>query len=252
MSPRPHDGPAEEGLSSSLLPIVQDEEQVDRLRSVLSSFCHRCRNSLNGIKLSLYLFRRESCGGLPDRWAEIETIYQQVEQLFERLQTIYRPIPITMVRRPVDELIRQHEPRWRSRLGTRGIHLRIDLGESEVIGDFDPAQLGVGLDALASWMAEVGSRGARARVSLAVRDDSIEIAWELSPPHSGPIPMGHPDPVIQSSRELSTHRLDSLALPLVARIVAEHGGLLECERGANLRVLLSWPRYRAGDRNGVA
>ena len=252
MSPRPHDGPAEEGLSSSLLPIVQKEEQVARLRAVLSSFCHRCRNSLNGIKLSLYLFRREARRGLPDRWAEIEAIYQQVEHLFECLQTIYRPMTITMVRLPLDELIRQHEPRWRSQLAARGIDLQIALAEPEVIGDFDPAHLGIGLDAVASWMAEACHPEGRARVSLALRDGTIEIRWELSPPPGDPMPAEHGGPSRQSICEMPTPRIDSLVLPLVARILAEHGGCLERERGVNLVVLLRWPQYRAGDRDGVA
>ena len=60
MSPQPHDGPAEEGLSSF------DSLRRSRIRrgsttsgEMLSSFNHRCRNSLNGIKMSLYLFKRE-------------------------------------------------------------------------------------------------------------------------------------------------------------------------------------------------
>ena len=32
MSPQPHEGPAEEGLSSSFLRIVHDPEQVEGLR----------------------------------------------------------------------------------------------------------------------------------------------------------------------------------------------------------------------------
>src|SRR4051794_39610109 len=90
MSPRPHEGPAEEGLSSSLLQIVHDPERVDRLRDSLRGFCHQSRNSLNGIKMSLYLFRREARGALPECWDEVETIYQDVVSLFDRLQTIYR------------------------------------------------------------------------------------------------------------------------------------------------------------------
>src|SRR5262249_50972723 len=94
MSARPHEGPAEEGLSSSLLQIVHDPERVDRLRTALSVFCHRCRNSLNGIKMSLYLFRREARGAVPDSCVDLEAIYQQIVNLFDHLQSIYRPMAI--------------------------------------------------------------------------------------------------------------------------------------------------------------
>src|SRR5262249_5336394 len=114
MSPRPHEGPAEEGLSSSLLQIVHEPERVDRLRTVLSGFCHRCRNSLNGMKMSLYLFRREACGVVPDSWRDIEAIYQQMEHLFDHLQTIYRPMTVTTMRSPLDHLIHHHAPKWRT------------------------------------------------------------------------------------------------------------------------------------------
>src|SRR5262245_55838204 len=107
MSPRPHEGPAEDGLSSSLLGIVHDPDQLARLRGAMSDFCHRCRNSLNGIKMSLYLFRREAMGAAPDCWGEIESTYQQLEHFFDHLQAIYRPLTIAMVRAPLDELIRQ-------------------------------------------------------------------------------------------------------------------------------------------------
>src|SRR5262249_40016880 len=145
MSPRPHEGPAEEGLSSSLLPIVHEAERVERLRTVLSGFCQRCRNSLNGIKLRLYLFRREARGAVPGSWGEIEAIYQQVEHLFDHLQTIYRPMTITMVRWPLGELIHHHVSKWRARFESRGLALQLHPPESEVTGDFDPGQLGVGL-----------------------------------------------------------------------------------------------------------
>ena len=169
MSPQPHEGPAEEGLSSSFLRIVHDPEQVEGLRTVLSGFCHRCRNSLNGIKMSLYLFRREARGAVPDCWGELETLYHDIEHLFEHLQTIYRPMPITMVRSPLDDLIDHHVPKWRSWFESRGRTLQLDRPEREVPADFDPAQLGAGLDALAAWRAEAGEARALTRVTLGGR-----------------------------------------------------------------------------------
>ena len=53
--------------------------------------------------MSLYLFRREARGDVPDCWDEIEAIYQQVEHLFDHLQSIYRPMALTMVRSPLGD-----------------------------------------------------------------------------------------------------------------------------------------------------
>ena len=61
---------------------------------MLSSFNHRCRNSLNGIKMSLYLFKREVGGPMPGELGELERSYQQLEVLFDRLQMIYRPLSL--------------------------------------------------------------------------------------------------------------------------------------------------------------
>ena len=50
---------------ASILRLVDDPERVECLRKMLSSFNHQCRNSLNGIKMSLYLFKREAGGPMP-------------------------------------------------------------------------------------------------------------------------------------------------------------------------------------------
>ncbi len=252
MSPRPHEGTAEEGLSSSLLQVVYEPERLDCLRSILSAFCHRCRNSLNGIKLSLYLFRREARGAVPDCWGELEAIYHQVEHLFERVQTIYRPMGVTVVRSPLDELIGHHVPKWRSWYESRGRALELDPPEAEVRGDFDPAQLGVGLDALATWRAECADAGRRTRIGWAVRDGWIEVRWE----ESGPRGVGEP---IESAGDIgaaglgrSSRRVDALALPLLARIVAAHGGRLCRDARSDFGVTLRWPLSQPATHDDVA
>ena len=65
MSPQPQEGLAEDELSCSILRLVDDPERIETLRQMLRSFNHQCRNSLNGIKMSLYLFKREAGGPMP-------------------------------------------------------------------------------------------------------------------------------------------------------------------------------------------
>jgi hypothetical protein len=246
MSPRPHDGPAEEGLSSSFLGIVQDPAQVEGLRTLLSGFCHRCRNSLNGIKMSLYLFRRESRGALPDCWGEVETIYHDVEHLFDHLQTIYRPLSIAMVRSALDDLIDQHAPKWRSWFESRGRSIQLDRPEGEVRANFDPAQLGAGLDALAEWRAVAGDRASRARIAWRARDGAIEVFWDEIPGQDARSTVEAADGAAWGRDASSSRRVDALALPVLARIVAAHGGCVERVHEPGFHVHLRWPQFERG------
>ncbi len=223
---------------------------VATLRANLSGFCHRCRNSLNGIKLSLYLFRREARGGVPAYWGELEATYQQVEGLFDALQAIYRPIPIARVRLDLEDLMAEHLPRWRSWFESRGLAIRLDAPDEPVLGDVDPVQFGAGFDALARWRAESGSPGSLARLGWSACDGTIEVCWEesaaVSPESVEP---GNPGP--DGDRWPAGRPVDALALPLLARVVAEHGGRLQVDRapgpGVRVRVRVRWPQFQPAD-----
>ncbi len=246
MSPRPHDGPADEGLSAALLRLVQDRRKVDALRSQLSGFCHRCRNSLNGIKLSLYLFRREARGGIPASWPELEATYQQIEGLFDSLQAIYRPMAIARVRLDVESLMADHLPKWRSWFESRGLSIRLEGPEEPVPGDLDPVQLGAGLDALARWRAEAGSPGTVARVCWAACDGAIEVSWDESASgSSGAVARESAGP--GGDWQPAGRSVDALALPILARVVAEHGGRLQIGRVRGLSIRARWPQFEPAD-----
>jgi hypothetical protein len=75
MHASPQEGPREEDLSVVLLRLVLDEVDAERLRGMLSGFLHRCRNLLSGMKMSIYLVRREAAGPLPERLAEVEETF---------------------------------------------------------------------------------------------------------------------------------------------------------------------------------
>jgi len=75
--------------------------------------------------MSLYLSKRELKGPIPAGWLELERNYQEIELLFERLQWIYRPLCVSMVRSPLGQFVEERLPAWRSLLGLTGETLQV-------------------------------------------------------------------------------------------------------------------------------
>ena len=178
MSPQPHEGPAEQGPSSSTLGLEDDPEGLDHLRQMLGRFNHRCRNSLNGIKMGLYLFKREGEGPMHRCWIELAQIYEEIERMFDRLQVIYRPLSVTMVRSPLGLLVTERLPSWRSSFSRKGRTLDIDRPNQDDSGDFDPMYLGLGLDAFIAWRAEAGHPKWQSCLSWRIADGCFEVSWD--------------------------------------------------------------------------
>src|SRR4051812_42375409 len=162
MCPLPRESSVEQGLSGSLFRIVQDERQTEQLRQGLSAFSHRCRNLLSGMKMSLHFVRRGSDRPLSARWTEVEQTYATIEQLFDRLQSIYRPMKLTLVRACFASLIEDRRQVWCQWLGVGGATLVVSPPDEDVACEFDPMQLSMGLDALVCWRGSILSDGDKA------------------------------------------------------------------------------------------
>jgi hypothetical protein len=243
MSPQPHDGPAEGGVSTSLLRTVNDPQRIESLRHVLSNFNHRCRNSLNGIKMSFYLIKREVAGPMPAYWSDLERTYQELEVYFDRLQMIYRPLSLTLVRSPLGQLIREHFASWSRSFSDRTRVFELAPPAEDLAGDFDPMYLGLGLDAFVAWRAKSVHSQAKTVLSWGVVDGYFDVRWEEGLPGTSARGRGRDKGGGQGPS--SDGRIDSLAHPLLKRIVAAHGGFLETTDGPNFVVKLRWPRFRA-------
>jgi signal transduction histidine kinase len=245
MSLQPHGGTTVDRPSVSKLPVVPEREPIAYLQRMLSGFSHRCRNSLNVIKMSLYLVRREHRGDLPQEWRSLEESCLELERVFDHLQSIYRPMKLTLVRAPLGQFMAEEEPRWRTRLQGCGRTLRVDPPGQDPPGDFDPIHLGMGLDAVVAWRARVREASRHPRLSWRTCAGCSEVCWEEagtssrrvdSDGASGP-DREHPEPA----------RVESLALPLLARIVTAHGGHTESERepGRGFCLRLRWPQFQS-------
>src|SRR4051794_957301 len=101
-----------EGLGGALLAIASDTAKVERLYQVLERYCHRLRDRLNCLKMSLYLAKRMEAGdGLAD-WIALEARYRTLEHLMDELQVFYGTMNLKPIRAPLGMFLDEHHPTW--------------------------------------------------------------------------------------------------------------------------------------------
>ena len=80
----------------------------------------------------------------------------EIEKLFDRLDRIYQSTPLFLVRSPLGQLFAERLRTWRSLYPDWAPAIALDPPKHDAVGDFDPSQLGLGLDALVMSRAESG------------------------------------------------------------------------------------------------
>jgi hypothetical protein len=229
----------EEGLCHSLLRLVQNDRQIEQLREKFGGFSHRYRNLLNGMKMSLYLVRRGAGQPLPQWWAALEQNYRGIEQLLDQLQSIYRPMSLTSIRAPLRSLVQDRERVWSDWFASGCGSLVIVPPAQESAGEFDPMCLSMGFDALLRWRASAVSPDQCPRLTWRTGDGRFEVSWHEpgAPARSQDGARRHTRP--RPSSPCATHQ--SLALPLLARVMTAHSGTMEWSREPEFKVVLRWP-----------
>jgi hypothetical protein len=242
MSLQPGDQAVEQGRCSEdcSLDSAANPATLDLGPRMLRHFSHRCRNSLSGIKLGLYLLKKEPEGLDHAHWHDLGRTYSEIEKLFDRLQRICQSTSLTLVRSPLGQLFAERLPLWRSRYPDWGRTIVLDPPEQDVAGDFDPSHLGLGLDAFVTWRAE-SSDSPNQRIAWRTTGGQFEISWQESSECGGNQDRRSNDfpPGCQPA-----DCTGSLAVLLLARVAADHGGELEARREPALSVTIRWPQFR--------
>jgi hypothetical protein len=208
---------------------------------ILRQFSHRCRNSLSGIKLGLYLLRKELQDPSASHWNDLGRRCDEIEKLFNRLDRIYQSASLTLIRSPLGPLFAERLPLWQSLYPDWARTIFLDRPEQDVAGDFDPSHLGVGLDAFVMWRAQSGD-SPESRLAWRATGGQFQISWQ-EPPRCAENRTSRSPEAPQGFQPGDCSA--SLALLLLARVAADHGGELETRHEPALSVLIRWPQFRA-------
>lgn len=226
MVPVTVDGIPGQHIASSLLRLAVDPVHRACLYDALGGFCHQSRNVLNSLKLSLYLAKRAANPDLCARWHELEPYYHELEQFIEHLQFIIRPMELNCVCLPLCLLIEERAAKWSAAMKARGCGLELVPPPNRSNVKYDPSRLGQALDALVAWRADAERVSSTARLRWGVKQGSSELEWLEDSSGRADEPLDRPE---------------SLALPLLGRVVSAHGGTLSVDGRDGLRVCLRWP-----------
>jgi hypothetical protein len=187
------------------------------------------------MKMGFYLAKRSSPGPLSERWRELDQTYFAVEQLFERLSTIYRTMPLNLAEMRFGALAADRSSAWNAWFEQSGNALSIEPPDDEAIGEMDGMRLTGALDGFVAWRAESMPRGSQARLSWTTDGGWLQLTWREQPPET----FQHDDrPPAQESLSAATR---ALSLPFLARVIAEHRGRLTWTREPHVEARVRWP-----------
>jgi hypothetical protein len=236
LSARDDEASEAQSLAASLGRLVADPDRVGALHSILGPFCHQSRNVLNSVKMSLYLVQREESRKPVEAWAEVERRYRDVEQLYDRLQSICRPYSLTCVRMPLSLLIEDRRATWLAWYSDRGKRLELVAPHEPDVGDYDPNSLAQALDALVAWRADDVETGDSACLCWWTKGGQFHLEWTESDARPGGVERR------RSGEASRPERTDPLVLPLLGRVISAHGGEIELVRPSGRHLRLCWPQ----------
>ncbi len=230
-----------EALSRSLTRIASDAALGRALHEIIGGYCHQSRNLLNTLNISLYLAQRESSGDTAVL-GRVEPLYKEVEQFYDRLQAICRPLPHEPVTLPLGLLFQSREETWSDNLAVRGRRLALLAPIEQAVGAFDPTRLQIAFDDLVAWRAEIGPPATVLRIGWKADGGWFRVVCEEIPdPHAEGQGIASPSGNCEKGPDRFPRILVTLTMPLMARAMTVHGGRLDERSQHPWRLELCWP-----------
>lgn len=221
-------------VSSTLLEIARTGEVRSTLEERFSDYCHACSNRLNSLKLSLYLAQRQPAGRSDRLLQTANERYQLLEQQFELFRAVCRPFKLSPVQLDLALLIEDRRVEWTKILAESGVQLVFEPPGLPVEVRIDADRLGQALDEMVRWRASVCRPGVVVTLEWGWQIDSAQARWahliwrEFSVRSN-------------AGRPAESHVGSTWALPVLTRVLTEHGGSVSCHDQGGWQAELLWP-----------
>lgn len=212
-----------------LLRLARGLELRDELGEAFGTYCHQFRNRLNSIKLAIYLAKRQATEGLEATWQELEQEYLAIEDQLDRVQMVSRDANLAPVAIDLNLLFEDRARRWTGTMRLSGIELDLSPPERTCPTRVDIARFAFGLDELVSWRATANTGPRVVRIEWGRNDDRTTVRWLE----------GLGESTSDAGEGADPGR--TWALPILARLMADHRGTLSMSRGSNWELILEWP-----------
>lgn len=212
-----------DGLAGALLRCVEEPERIPLLQSLLDRYCHRLRNRLNSMKLSLYLSRRLSGEVYGPEWVRADLAYRTIEMTIEQVQLFCNPLQAMPVDGDLDVWVRDHRTSWEKLLVGHPVHLEYEPSSEPLPTQFDWYRLAQGLHGLVLYWAGLEDHDCVIRLSWGRELNSLFLRFESD-----------------SSIVRPKDSTENLALPVLARVLMAHGGTLLIP-ASETSIILTWP-----------
>ena len=216
-------------LNQSLICVARNPGLRKDLERILGDYCHQGRNRLNSLKLGIYLAKKQAKVGEATAWHSLERVYQAIETQIDRLQLICRPMSLAVVNIGLSLLFDDRSERWSSLMRDAGHSIELQRPDGPNLARFDVDKLGMALDSLVAWRSEQGTPGTRISVKWWVHAGEAQIYWSEQPPTDSPPRAG------------TCCGATAWTLPILIRVVAEHGGQLRVDEDSGWNLSISWP-----------
>lgn len=217
------------GLSGHLMEIAGNPAMREELSGLMGDYCHQCRNRLNSLKLSIYLARKQGNGLALSDWCSVETDYKALEDQVERLQAMCRPIAMAPVVIDFALLIDDRVSAWRETVEAHGREFVVDPPADRTEVRFDVDRVGSSLDVIVRW-----------RSACLPSDDvdpgSVRVGWGRE---GSDFVFRWAESTCGEESPFDPEHVWSL--PILTRVVAEHGGSVEVREQAGWTMTARWP-----------